>query len=633
MTGGNTMTESASNRSGGPAATESTAPLLEVTGLRVSFPSEEGRIEAVRGVDYTVADGEVLAIVGESGSGKSVSSLAVMGLLPEQARVGGSIRLRGRELIGLGDKELSRLRGSAVSMVFQDPLSALTPVFRVGDQIAEALLAHGALSKDAAAKRAVELLDLVGIPDPELRARAFPHEFSGGMRQRVVIAMAIANDPALIICDEPTTALDVTVQKQILNLLRKARDITGAGVIMITHDMGIAATIADRVAVMYAGRIVETASTAALFRNPRMPYTVGLLGSIPRMDGPPRAPLIPIVGAPPAMHALPPGCSFAPRCPVAIDDCRTAEPPLAETDPGQAAACIRTAELSSGALFDAYRQEVGATPVPPARDTQVVLKVTDLVKTFQITSGVLLRRRKGEVRAVDGISFEIRAGRTLALVGESGSGKSTTLTQILDLVKPQSGSIEVMGHDVATLTRSERRELRRKLQIVFQDPTASLDPRLPVADAVGQPMRIAGHPKSEIAQRVPALLRQVGLRPEHADRYPGDFSGGQKQRICIARALALDPELLVLDEPVSSLDVSIQAGVLNLLRDLQAERGLSYLFVSHDLSVVRNLAHDIAVMYRGEIVEAGPAEQIFEAPEHAYTRSLIEAVPVPVVQG
>ncbi|WP_280417654.1 ABC transporter ATP-binding protein [Nocardia carnea] len=627
------MTESASNRSGGPAATESTAPLLEVTGLRVSFPSEEGRIEAVRGVDYTVADGEVLAIVGESGSGKSVSSLAVMGLLPEQARVGGSIRLRGRELIGLGDKELSRLRGSAVSMVFQDPLSALTPVFRVGDQIAEALLAHGALSKDAAAKRAVELLDLVGIPDPELRARAFPHEFSGGMRQRVVIAMAIANDPALIICDEPTTALDVTVQKQILNLLRKARDITGAGVIMITHDMGIAATIADRVAVMYAGRIVETASTAALFRNPRMPYTVGLLGSIPRMDGPPRAPLIPIVGAPPAMHALPPGCSFAPRCPVAIDDCRTAEPPLAETDPGQAAACIRTAELSSGALFDAYRQEVGATPVPPARDTQVVLKVTDLVKTFQITSGVLLRRRKGEVRAVDGISFEIRAGRTLALVGESGSGKSTTLTQILDLVKPQSGSIEVMGHDVATLTRSERRELRRKLQIVFQDPTASLDPRLPVADAVGQPMRIAGHPKSEIAQRVPALLRQVGLRPEHADRYPGDFSGGQKQRICIARALALDPELLVLDEPVSSLDVSIQAGVLNLLRDLQAERGLSYLFVSHDLSVVRNLAHDIAVMYRGEIVEAGPAEQIFEAPEHAYTRSLIEAVPVPVVQG
>lgn len=633
MTGKTTVTKSAGAGSGASTTERAGAPLLEVSDLRVSFPSEEGRVDAVRGVDYTVADGEVLAIVGESGSGKSVSSLAVMGLLPDQARVAGSIRLRGRELVGLGDRELSKLRGSTVSMVFQDPLSALTPVYRVGEQIAEALLAHGAMSKDAAAKRAVELLDLVGIPDPELRAKAFPHEFSGGMRQRVVIAMAIANDPALIICDEPTTALDVTVQKQILNLLRKARDITGAGVIMITHDMGIAATIADRVAVMYAGRIVETASTAGLFRTPRMPYTVGLLGSIPRMDGPPRTPLIPIVGAPPAMHALPPGCSFAPRCPVAIDECRAAEPPLTETGPGQRAACIRTGEVGSEALFDAYRQEIGSAPEAPTTEARVVLKVTDLVKTFPITSGVLLQRRKGEVRAVDGISFEIRAGHTLALVGESGSGKSTTLTQILDLAKPQAGTIEVMGRDVATLTRSERRELRRKMQIVFQDPTASLDPRLPVADTIAQPLRIAGRPKSEITQRVPELLRQVGLRPEHADRYPGDFSGGQKQRICIARALALDPELLVLDEPVSSLDVSIQAGVLNLLRDLQADRGLSYLFVSHDLSVVRNLAHDIAVMYRGEIVEAGPAEQIFEAPEHAYTRSLIEAVPVPVVQG
>ncbi|MEU4314805.1 ABC transporter ATP-binding protein [Nocardia sp. NPDC024068] len=609
------------------------APLLEVSDLRVSFPSEEGRVEAVRGVDYKLADGEVLAIVGESGSGKSVSSLAVMGLLPDQARVAGSIRLRGRELLGLGDRELSKLRGSSVSMVFQDPLSALTPVYRVGEQIAEALLAHGAMSKSEAAKRAVELLDLVGIPDPELRAKAFPHEFSGGMRQRVVIAMAIANDPALIICDEPTTALDVTVQKQILNLLRKARDITGAGVIMITHDMGIAATIADRVAVMYAGRVVETASTAQIFRSPRMPYTVGLLGSIPRMDGPARAPLIPIVGAPPAMHALPPGCSFAPRCPVAIDDCLVAEPPLTDAVPEHRAACIRTDEVGPEALYEAYRRDIGAPePTPPA-EARTVLKVTDLVKTFPITSGILFRRSKGEVRAVDGISFEIRAGRTLALVGESGSGKSTTLTQILDLVKPQAGTIEVMGRDTATLTRAQRRDLRRKLQIVFQDPTASLDPRLPVSDVIAQPLRIAGRPKSEIDKRVPELLRLVGLRPEHADRYPADFSGGQKQRICVARALALDPELLVLDEPVSSLDVSIQAGVLNLLRDLQAERGLSYLFVSHDLSVVRNLAHDIAVMYRGKIVESGPAEQIFGDPAHEYTRALIDAVPVPVVEG
>lgn len=585
----------------------------------------------MRGVNYTVSDGEVLAIVGESGSGKSVSSLAVMGLLPEQARINGSIRLRGRELLGLGDRQLSKLRGSSISMVFQDPLSALTPVYRVGDQVAEALLAHGTMGKKEAASKAVELLDLVGIPEPAVRATMFPHEFSGGMRQRVVIAMAIANDPALIICDEPTTALDVTVQKQILNLLRKARDITGAGVIMITHDMGIAATLADRVAVMYAGKIVETATTTELFNAPRMPYTVGLLGSIPRIDGPARSPLIPIVGAPPAMHSLPPGCSFAPRCPIAIDDCRVAEPPLEKTNPGHSAACIRTAEVGSKELFEAYRQEISEPQTEAATEDRVVLKVSELVKTFPITSGVVFRRHKGEVRAVDGISFEVRAGRTLALVGESGSGKSTTLTQILDLVRPESGSIEIMGSDVATLTKAHKREIRRKMQIVFQDPTASLDPRLPIFDALAEPLRIDGRSRADIARRVPALLEQVGLRSEHSDRYPADFSGGQKQRISIARALALDPELLVLDEPVSSLDVSIQAGVLNLLRDLQIERGLSYLFVSHDLSVVRNLAHDIAVMYRGKIVESGPAEQIFADPRNEYTRALIDAIPVPAV--
>ncbi|MFC9874433.1 ABC transporter ATP-binding protein [Nocardia salmonicida] len=613
--------------------TASTAPLLEVTDLRVSFPGEEGRVEAVRGVNYTVADGEVLAIVGESGSGKSVSSLAVIGLLPDQARVQGSVRLRGRELLGLGDKQMSKLRGSSISMVFQDPLSALTPVYRVGDQIAEALLAHGKMSRKEAGERAVGLLELVGITDARARSRAFPHEFSGGMRQRVVIAMAIANDPALIICDEPTTALDVTVQAQILALLREARDITGAGVIMITHDMGIAATVADRVAVMYAGKVVETAPVAELFAAPRMPYTVGLLGSIPRMDGPPRTPLIPILGAPPAMHALPPGCSFAPRCPVAISDCVAAEPPLEKVSPGHSVACIRTAEVGSHQLFEAYREEIPTPAHPDRTDDEVVLRVTDLVKTFPLTSGVLLRRRTGEVRAVDGISFSVRAGRTLALVGESGSGKSTTLSQIMDLARPQSGSIEVLGNDVATLTKARTREIRRKMQIVFQDPSSSLDPRLPIFDVLAEPLRIDGRSREEVNRRVPELLRQVGLRPEHADRYPSDFSGGQKQRVSIARALALDTQLLILDEPVSSLDVSIQAGVLNLLRDLQAEHGLSYLFVSHDLSVVRNLAHDIAVMLRGKIVESGPAEQIFADPQHEYTRSLIAAVPEPVVSG
>ncbi|MCX4096616.1 ABC transporter ATP-binding protein [Nocardia sp. alder85J] len=611
----------------------SAAPLLEVTDLAVSFPGEEGRIDAVRGVTYSVSDGEVLAIVGESGSGKSVSSLAVMGLLPDQARVRGSIRLRGRELLGLGDRQLSALRGSRISMVFQDPLSALTPVYRVGDQIAEALTAHKNIGRKQATDRAIELLDLVGIPDPAVRARAFPHEFSGGMRQRVVIAMAIANDPELIICDEPTTALDVTVQRQILNLLRTARDITGAGVVMITHDMGIAATLADRVAVMYAGRIVETAPVGELFNAPRMPYTVGLLGSIPRLDGPPRTPLVPILGSPPAMHALPPGCPFAPRCPVAIDDCRSTEPPLTPLAPEHAAACLRTGEVGTGELFTAYRREVAAAAADSADEPEapVVLRVSGLSKTFPLTSGVVFRRRTGEVKAVDSIDFEVRAGHTLALVGESGSGKSTTLTQIMDLVRPEAGTVEVFGADVATLTRDQRRALRRRMQIVFQDPSASLDPRLPIFDALAEPLRVDGRGRDEIRRRVPELLKLVGLQPESADRYPADFSGGQKQRINIARALALDPQLLVLDEPVSSLDVSIQAGVLNLLRDLQLERGLSYLFVSHDLSVVRNLAHDIAVMYRGRIVEYGPAERIFADPRDEYTRALIDAVPVPVV--
>ena len=611
---------------------QSKATLLDVADLRVAFASEEGRIDAVRGVNYSVADGEVLAVVGESGSGKSVASLAVMGLLPDHARVSGSIRLRGKELLGLGDRELSKLRGKSISMVFQDPLSALTPVYRVGDQIAEALLVHGAAENGAEARaRAVELLDLVGISDPTARAKAFPHEFSGGMRQRVVIAIAIANDPSLIICDEPTTALDVTVQAQILNLLRKARDITGAGVIMITHDMGIAATLADRVVVMYAGRIVESAPVTELFAKPRMPYTVGLLGAIPRLDGPLRAPLIPIKGAPPAMHDLPPGCSFAPRCPLVLDDCRTAEPDLTEIGPSHRVACIRSDETTSNELFQAYRDEMSEVEADETPATsEVVLKVTDLVKTFPLTRGVVFRRKVGEIKAVDGISFELRAGRTLALVGESGSGKSTTLTQILNLTEPEGGSIEVLGTPVAGLTTQRRREIRRKMQIVFQDPTSSLDPRLPIFDVIAEPLRAHGRTRAEIRSRVPELLDLVGLRREHADRYPADFSGGQKQRISIARALALDPELLVLDEPVSSLDVSIQAGVLNLLRDLQAMRNLTYLFVSHDLSVVRNIAHDVAVMHKGKIVEFGTARDVFAAPSHSYTQALIAAIPTPV---
>ncbi|MCX6467232.1 MAG: ABC transporter ATP-binding protein [Pseudonocardiales bacterium] len=616
-------------------------PVLSVRDLSVSFPSEAGRVEAVRGLSYDVAPGEVLGIVGESGSGKSVSSLAVMGLLPGSARVTGSVRFRDTELLGRSDAELSRIRGRRVAMVFQDPLSALTPVYTVGDQIVEALRIHRpGTGKDAARKRAVELLDLVGIPRAAERFGAFPHEFSGGMRQRAVIAMAIANDPDLIIADEPTTALDVTVQAQVLDVLRTAREVTGAGVVLITHDLGVVAGTADRVMVMYAGRAVETARVDDLFGAPRMPYTLGLLGSLPRLDVGERRPLVPIEGQPPALVDLPPGCPFAPRCPLAVDLCRDTEPDLVDVagplgDPHRTA-CHRHAELAArdtpGAAAAEVAAEVfGADAVAqaPREPGEVVLRVTDLVKHYPVRSGSLFRRAVGTVQAVDGVDLEVREGETLALVGESGCGKTTTLMEILGLAPPQRGSVEVLGRDVAGLDRRARRALRRDVQVVFQDPVASLDPRLPVSDVIAEPLSTHGVGRAEIARRVPELLSLVGLRPDHASRYPAEFSGGQRQRIGIARALALQPRLLVLDEPVSALDVSIQAGVINLLEELRARLGLAYLFVAHDLSVVRHIADRVAVMYLGRIVETGDVRTVFERPEHPYTQALLSAIPIP----
>jgi peptide/nickel transport system ATP-binding protein len=632
-----------------PADRPADAPVLEVAELRVSFPSESGRVHAVRGLDYTVAPGEVLGIVGESGSGKSVSSLAVMGLLPEQARVSGSIRFRGRELIGLSDSELARMRGRRVAMIFQDPLSALTPVYSVGDQIAEAVLVHGGgrVSRQAAAKRAVDLLDLVGIPNAAARAKAFPHEFSGGMRQRAVIAMAIANDPDLIIADEPTTALDVTVQAQVLEVLGTAREVTGAGIVIITHDMGVVAGFADRVMVMYAGRAVETGPVDEIYRRPRMPYTLGLLGSIPRLDVAGRQRLVPVEGQPPSLVDLPTGCPFAPRCPLVVDACRADEPPLAEVrsagPPEEAsavpagpqthrAACIRSDEITDADPAKVFGVPPLAEPEAAAlpRDRRAtVLELTEVVKHYPVTTGALLRRRVGTVHAVDGISLDIAEGETLGLVGESGCGKTTTLMEILGLAPPSGGQIGVLGRDVATLDRRARKAVRRDLQVVFQDPMASLDPRLPIADVLGEPMRVHGIDRDRIAARIPELLRLVGLRPEHAARYPGEFSGGQRQRISIARALALEPKLLVLDEPVSALDVSIQAGVINLLHELRAKLGLSYLFVAHDLSVVRHIADRVAVMYLGKIVEIGTVDAVFGNPLHPYTQALLSAIPIP----
>jgi peptide/nickel transport system ATP-binding protein len=611
------------------------AALLEVTDLTVSFRSEAGPVRAVRGVTYTVRAGETLAIVGESGSGKSVSSLAVMGLLPSNATVTGQIRFKGEDLLTLKDKRLSRLRGSGISMIFQDPLSALTPVYTIGDQIAEAVLIHQKVSRAAAGRRAVELLDLVGIPNPKLRASSFPHEFSGGMRQRAMIAMAIANDPDLIIADEPTTALDVTIQAQVLEVLKKAKEVTNAATVLITHDLGVVAGFADRVMVMYAGKAVETAGVDDLFYSPRMPYTMGLLGSIPRMDVAEKEPLIPIEGTPPSLVGLPAGCPFAPRCPIVLDRCRTVEPGLDPTDrPEHLAACHRSLEIAqrNWSLTDVFsRPELPANELTEvSRDQrEPVLQLDDLHRQFSIKKGAVIRRTVGAVRAVDGVSLDIRQGETLGLVGESGCGKTTTIMEVMNLLQPQQGRIVVLGKDTHQLSKDDRRRMRRDLSIVFQDPMASLDPRMPIGDILAEPMWVQKLPNARIAERTRELLTLVGLRPEHASRYPTEFSGGQRQRIGIARALALDPKLIVLDEPVSALDVSIQAGVINLLDELKARLGLSYLFVAHDLSVVRHIADRVAVMYLGRIVEIGEVRGIFERPSHPYTQALLSAIPIP----
>ena len=618
-----------------PSATDGT-PVLEISGLNVRFPSEDGVVHAVRGVNLTVNKGEVLGLVGESGSGKSVTSMSVMGLLDESASLEGSVKLHGTELLGRDDDWLSEVRGLRMAMVFQDPLSALTPVYSIGDQLVEALVTHNNMSKADAEARALELMHLVGIPNPEVRIRNFPHEFSGGMRQRVVIAMAIANNPDLIIADEPTTALDVTIQAQILDLLRTAKDETGAAVVLITHDLGVVAGLADRVAVMYAGRIVEHGDANDIFYRSRMPYTVGLLGSLPRPDMSSDEPLTPVEGNPPSLLHLPPGCPFAARCPIADDECLTTEPDLLPTDKlDHYSACHKVRFLADGGDPYEERTRAIAEEVREVRqhidrtDRNVVLAVNDLRKTFPLTKGAVLKRRVGTVHAVDGVSFDIREGETLGLVGESGCGKTTTVMQILGLEAPEGGKIVVLDQDTSSLQRSERKTVRRDLQVVFQDPMASLDPRMPIYDILAEPLKYNGFPAAGVENRVNELMRLVGLEPSHANRYPRNFSGGQRQRIGIARALALEPKLLVLDEPVSALDVSIQAGVLNLLDKLRAELGLAYLFVAHDLSVVRHIANRVAVMYLGRLVEVGDVEEVFDHPEHPYTQALLSAIPLP----
>ncbi|MDR1356003.1 MAG: ABC transporter ATP-binding protein [Propionibacteriaceae bacterium] len=607
--------------------------LLSVRDLYVSFPSEAGDVLAVRGMSFDLERGRTLALVGESGSGKSVTSLAIMGLHPESATITGSVMLDGAELLNESDAAMSKIRGNRITMVFQDPLSALTPVYSVGEQIVETILIHNPdTTKKAAWERAVELLAIVGIPNAAERARAFPFEFSGGMRQRVMIAMAMANQPDIIIADEPTTALDVTIQAQVLEVLQRAQAETGAAMILITHDLGVVAGYADEVVVMYAGRPVEQGSIADIFYRPSMPYTIGLLGTVPRLDHKSGEPLPVLDGNPPDVVHLPPGCPFALRCPLANAQCSQSEPELQEVSPGHVAACVRLSEVvgkEHAEIFPTPPLERAVLAKVPREQRDTVLELMNLRKHFPLFKGALYRRQVGVVRAVDGISLDVKKGETLGLVGESGSGKSTTLLEILELLKPQQGSIVVLGHDTATLTKTQRRQLRQHVQVVFQDPMAAVDPRMTVFDIIAEPLQAFAWEKAKVEKRVFELLSLVGLQPEHADRFPQHFSGGQRQRIGIARALALNPSILVLDEPVSALDVSIQAGIINLLEALQHKLYLSYLIVAHDLAVVRHISDRVAVMYLGSIVEVGTVNALYDEPAHPYTQALISAIPIP----
>ena len=622
----------------GPKGAPKGDPIMQVRDLHVSFATEAGVCRAVRGVNFDLWRGRTLGIVGESGSGKSVTALSLIGLLDDNAKVTGSIIMNGEELIGKTDEEMSEIRGERIAMVFRDPLSALTPMFTIGDQIAEGLITHHPdMSKQQIHDRCVELLDLVGIPQPEERLSSFPHQCSGGMRQRVMIAIAIANNPDVIIADEPTTALDVTIQAQILDVLAKAQKETGAAVVLITHDLGVVAGAADDILVMYAGRPVERASIDDVFQHPSMPYTMGLLGAVPKPHIAASQRLVPIQGNPPSLVDIPKGCPFSPRCPLATPECSLSEPNLEVVDAnsGHLASCRRLQEI-----IDKNMKYTDVFPVPdllpadwadvPRDQRPVTLEVDHLVKHFPLTGGGMFRRTIGQVAAVDDVTFKIRQGETLALVGESGSGKSTTLMEIMNLMKPEDGRIVVLGHDLAELKKkAERKALRKDLQIIFQDPMSSLDPRMPIYDVLAEPLKVHKWSKEKINRRIGELMELVGLNPDYVDRFPAQFSGGQRQRISIARALATDPKVLLLDEPIASLDVSIQAGIINLLEDLQAKLKISYLFVAHDLAVIRHISDRVAVMYLGQVVELGETEDVFTHPRHPYTQALLSAIPVP----
>ncbi|MFF5454589.1 dipeptide ABC transporter ATP-binding protein [Streptomyces sp. NPDC012950] len=633
-----------------------TPPLLDVRGLDVGFTTPDGRpLHAVRDVSFTLRRGETLAVVGESGSGKSTTALALLRMLPGTGRItGGSVLLDGEDLAAATEDRLREVRGARIGMIFQDPMTALNPVLSIGRHLDEVLRAHGdrdrgatdtgtdtdtdtdtgtgadtgkpprrpgRARRDKAARRAraVELLRLVGIPDPERRLDDHPHQFSGGQRQRVLIAMALAGEPDILLADEPTTALDATVQDQILTLLGELTRTTGTALVLITHNMGVVARACERVLVMYGGTVVEDGPTAEVLTRPRHPYTAGLLAAVPRLSAPSGTRLTGIPGTPPDLSLPLAGCAFAARCTLAEDHCRTTAPPLVALTDTVRAACLPAAE----------RSEPLPPPPPPVRIERpapgaVVLAAEGLRKTYR-------GRGRRTFTALDDVSLTLAAGETLGIVGESGSGKST-LARVLAHAHPADGGrILLGGKDVTRPDRAELHAVRRRVQLVFQDPYASLNPRMTVGEIVAEPLRTFGlGTPAERPGRVAELLRLVGLDPAAADRHPRSFSGGQRQRVGIARALAPEPSVLICDEPVSALDVSVQAQIVGLLTDLQRDLGLALVFIAHDLAVVRQVSHRIAVMHEGRIVETGAADELCERPRDPYTRALLAAAPEPV---
>ena len=609
-------------------------------------------MQAVGNIDLQIEAGETLGLVGESGCGKSMTGLSIMGLLPPGGSIiGGSIKLNGTELVGLSEAELRKIRGNDIAMVFQDPLTSLDPTKTIGYQVAEPVRLHRGASKEEALDRATEVLSLVGLPRPKERLGDYPHQLSGGLRQRVMIAMALSCEPKLLVADEPTTALDVTIQAQILALLDDLKSRLGMAMLLITHDMGVIAGHADRTEVMYAGRLVETTDTHTLFEHMHHPYTQALLASIPRLSQDSRQRLLNIPGLPPDLTRPPEGCRYAARCSRATDKCRVNEPALTGETAAHRFACWHPVDgplaLAPARQDAAAGQDTGAgqaaQPAAAAGITATdreapaeaaasgpLLQVDSLVKEFPVTSGAILQRKIGAVHAVSDVSFSVPAGETFGLVGESGCGKTTIGRMVVALEKPDSGEVRLNGENISALRGSELRTKRRDLQLMFQDPYSSLDPRMRVGAIIKEPLAIQRIGSArEQQKRVEALLDEVGLPRNALERYPHEFSGGQRQRIGLARALTLNPRVIVADEPVSALDVSIRAQVLNLMKRLQADHGLTYVVISHDLAVVKYMADRIGVMYLGKLVEIGSGADIYQRAAHPYTAALIATVPVP----